>query len=74
MKQLMPTSDDGKEEHLYLVHHRKKLFLQKNSTSLIHATRYATIDMDHVLGIHVDSQNPKIRDSLSDSFINQPVG
>ena len=62
MKQLMPTSSDGKWEHLYLVPPRKKLFLQKNSTSPIHATRYATTDMDCVLGAHVESQKPK--DSL----------
>ena len=66
MKQLMPTSADGKAEHLYIVPPRNKLFLKKNSTSPIHATRYATTDMDHVLGVHVDSQNPKINDSLSD--------
>ena len=30
--------------------------------------------MDHVLGVHVDSNNPNIHDSLYDSFINQPVG
>ena len=53
---------------------RNKLFLQKNSTSPIHATLYATTDMDHVLGVHVDSQNPNINDSLSDSFLNQLVG
>ena len=29
--------------------------------------------MDHVLGVHVDIQNPKIHDSLADSFMNQPV-
>ena len=74
MKQLIPTSTYGKEGHLYLVPPRNKLFLQKNSTSPIHATRYATTDMDHVLGVHVDSQNPKINDSLSDSFMNQLVG
>ena len=74
MKQLILTYTDGKEEHLYLVPPRNKLFLQKNSTSLIHATRYATTDMDHVLGVHVDSQNTNIHDSLSDSFKNQPVG
>ena len=53
---------------------RNKLFLQKNSTSPIHATRYATKYMDNVLGVHVDSQNPNIHDSLADSFMNQPVG
>ena len=53
---------------------RNKLFLQKNSTSPIHATRYATIDMDHVLGVHVDSYKPKINESLFDSFMNQLVG
>ena len=53
---------------------RKKLFLQKNSTSTIHATRYATMDMYHVLGVNIDSQNPNINYSLSDSFMNQPVG
>ena len=30
--------------------------------------------MDHVLSVHFDSQNPKINDSLYDSFMNQPVG
>ena len=30
--------------------------------------------MDRVLGVHVDSQNPTIHDSLFDSFMNQPVG
>ena len=30
--------------------------------------------MDHVLGVHVDSQNRNINDSLSDPFMNQPVG
>ena len=74
MKNLMPTSTDGKEDHLYLVHPRNKLFLQKNNTSPIHATRYATTDMDHVLGVHIDSHNSKINYSLSDSFMNQPVG
>ena len=73
MKQFMPTYDDGKEEHLYLMPPRNKLLLQKNSTSPIHATRYATTDMDYVLGVHVDSQNPNIHDSLADSFMNQPV-
>ena len=74
MKQLMPTSHDGKEEHLYLVPPRNKVFLQKSSTGPIHKTSYATIDTDHVLGVHVDSQNPKFHDSLSDSFMNQLVG
>ena len=40
----------------------------------IHATRNATTDMDHVIGVHVDSQNPTIHDSLFDSFMNQRVG
>ena len=62
MKQLMPTYDDGKWEHLYLVPPRNKLLLQKNSTSPIHASCYATTYMDHVLGVHVDSHNPKIND------------
>ena len=70
----MPTSADGKEEHLYLVSPKNKLSPQKNSTSLIHADRYATTDMDHVLDVHVDSQNPNIHYSLSYSFMNQPVG
>ena len=74
MKPLMPTSAYGKQEHLYLVPPRNKLFLQKNSTSTIHETRYATTDMDHVLGVHVDSQNPNINDLLFDSFLNQLVG
>ena len=74
MKRSMPTSSDGKEEHLYPVTPINKLFLQKNSTSPIHATPYATTDTDHVLGVHVDSQNPKIHDSLADSFMKQPVG
>ena len=74
MKKFMPTSADGKEYNLYLVPPRNKLFLQKNSTSPIHATRYATTDMDHVLGEYVDIQNPNIHDSLSDSLMNQPVG
>ena len=30
--------------------------------------------MDILLGVHVDSQNPNIHDSLYDSFMNQPVG
>ena len=38
MKQFMPTSADGKEEPLYLVPPRKKLLLQKNSTSHIYET------------------------------------
>ena len=67
MKQLMPTSTDVKEDRLYLVPPRNKLFLQKNSTYPIHATRYATIDMDHILVVHVDSQNPNISYSLADS-------
>ena len=50
MKQFMPTSDGGKEEHLYLVPPINKLFLQKNSTSPIHATLYVTTDMYYVLG------------------------
>ena len=74
MKQLIPTSTYGKEGHLYLVPPRNKLFLQKNSTSPIHATCYSTTDMVHVLGAHVDSQNPKIHYSLSDSFMNHRVG
>ena len=74
MKQFMPTSADGKEEHLYLVPPRNKLFIQKNSTYPIHATRYAITDMDHVIGVHVDSKNPNINYSLADSFMNQPVG
>ena len=74
MTQLMPTYSDGKEEHLYLVLHRKNLSLYKSSTSPICATRYATKDIDRVLSVHADSQNPKIHNSLSDSFMNQPVG
>ena len=74
MKQLISTSNYGKAENLYLVPPRNKIFLQKNSTSPIHATCYSTTDMVHVLGAHVDSQNPKIHDSLADSFMNQPVG
>ena len=74
MKQLMPTSTYGKDEHLYLVHPINNLFLYKKITSPIHSTRYANTDMDHVLGVHVDGQNPKIHDSLSDSFRNYPVG
>ena len=62
MEQLIPAYADGKEDHLYLVTPRNKRFLQKNSTSPIHATGYATIEMDHVLGVHVDSQNPNIHD------------
>ena len=30
--------------------------------------------MDRVLGVHVDSENPTIHDSLFDSFMNQRVG
>ena len=74
MKQLMPTSSDGKAEHLYLVMTRNKLFLQKNSVSPIHTNRYATTHMDHVLAVHVDSHNSNIHDSFSDLFMNQPVG
>ena len=74
MKQLMPTSADGKEGHLYLVPPRDELFLQKNITSPIHANIYAATNMDHVLGVHIDIQNPNINDSLSDSFMNQLVG
>ena len=74
MKQLTPISANGKEEHLYLVPPRNKLSLQKNSTSPIHATCCATKYMDHVLGVHVDSKNLKIHDSLADSFTNQPFG
>ena len=74
IKQLMPKCFDGKEEHLYLLPPRNKQLLQKNITSPIHATRYATTDMDHVLGVRVDSHNTKIHDSLADSFMNQPVG
>ena len=66
MKQLMPTSEYGKQEHLYLVPPRNKLFLQKNSTSPIHSNHYETTDMDRVLDVHVDSQNPNINDYLSD--------
>ena len=62
MKQLMSKSADGKEEHLYLVPPRNKIFLQKNSTSPIHATLYETTDTDHVLGVNVDIQNPNIHD------------
>ena len=53
---------------------RKKLFLQKNSTSPIHATRFPNTYMDHLLDVNVDSQNPNIHDSLSGLFMNQPVG
>ena len=74
MKQLISTFNYGTEGHLYLVPPRNKLFLQKNSTSPIHATFYSTTDMVNVLGAHVDSQNPKIHYSLSDSFMNHPVG
>ena len=73
MKQMMTTSADGKEEQLYLVPPRNKLFLQENSTSPSHATCYATTDMDNILAAHDDIKNPKIHDSLSDSFTNQPV-
>ena len=73
MKQLMPTCSDGKEEHLYIFPLRNKLFLQKNSISPIYAARYATTDMDHVLGLHVDIHNPKIHYSISNSFLNQQV-
>ena len=66
MKTFMPTSDNGKDEYLYLVPTRNKLSLQKNSTSPIHATCCATKYMDHVLGVHVDIQNPNIHYSLSD--------
>ena len=69
----MPTSADGKEENLYILHPRNKLFRQKNITYPIHATRYATTYMDHLIGVNVDSQNPNIHDSLSDSFINQSI-
>ena len=74
MEKLMPTSADGKQEHLYLVPTRNKLSLQKNSTSPIHATCCATKYMDHVLCVQLDSQNPNINDSLSDLFMNQLVG
>ena len=70
----MPTSDDGKEEHLYLLPPSNKLFQQKNSPSPIHETCYTTKDMNHVIGVHVDIQNPKTHYSISDSFMNQPVG
>ena len=43
-------------------------------TNPIHATRYAITDMDHVIGVHVDSKNPNIHDSSSDMFVNNPVG
>ena len=66
IKQLMPTFDDGKEEHLYLLPTRNKLVLKKNITYPIHATCYATTYMDILLGVHVDSQNPNIHDSLYD--------
>ena len=46
----------------------------KNSISSIHATRYGTTDMDHVLGVHFDSHNPNINSYLSYSFMNQLVG
>ena len=62
MKQLMPTSADGKEENLYILHPRNKLFRQKNITYPIHATLYATTYMDHLIGVNVDSQNPNIHD------------
>ena len=52
---------------------RKKLSPQKNNTSPVHAARYATTDIDHVLGVNVDIQNRNIHDSLSNSFMNQPV-
>ena len=53
---------------------RNKLFLHKKIKSHIHAARYETTDMDNVFVVYFDSQNPKIHDSLSDSFMNQPVG
>ena len=53
---------------------RNKIFLQRNSTYTIHATIYATTDMDHVLCVQLDGQNPNINDSLSDLFMNQLVG
>ena len=65
MKQLIPIYADGKEEHLHLVPPRNKISLQKNSISLIHATRYETKYMYHVLGVHIDSQNLNINYSLS---------
>ena len=74
MKLLIPTSAHGMEEKLYILPPINNLLPHKNSTSAIHATCYATIDMDHVLSVNVDSQNPKIHYSLSDSFMNQPVG
>ena len=70
----MQTYSDGEEENLYLVPTRNKLLLQKNILSPIHATRYATTDMDNLLGVNFDSQNPKVHDSLANSFMNQPVG
>ena len=71
---MITTSADGKEEHLYLVPPRNKLPLQKNSDYPTHATRYSTTYMYHLLGVNVDSQNPNINYSLSDSFMNQLVG
>ena len=44
------------------VHFANNMPLQKNSTSPIHANCYETTDMDHVLGVHFDIQNPKIND------------
>ena len=74
MKQLMPTYADGKEEQLYLVPPRNKLFLQRNSTYPILVIVYATTDIYHVLGVHVDSHKSKIHYSLADSLMNQLVG
>ena len=65
MNQFMTTYGDVKEEHLYLVSPRNKILPQKNSTSPIHETHYTTTDMDYVLGVHCDNQNPKIIYSLS---------
>ena len=74
MKQLIPTFADSKEEKLYFGPPTKTIFLQKNITYPIHATCYATTDMDHALGVHFDSQNQNIYDSLYYSFMNQLVG
>ena len=67
-EKLVPTSANGKEEHLYLIPPKNNLFLHKNSSYTFHETLYATTDIDRVLGVHVDIQNPIIHDLLADLF------
>ena len=73
MKAAMPLKGKGKEDLLYLVPPTNMQFLI-NKKSPIHACRYAVTDKNHVLNVHVDSQNPRDNITLPNYYMNQPVG